>query len=128
MVSCFLVHQTHTHQDLLIFLNFFFYYIKLKQYFLQAHQQTLLPKLSNRDFHIMTLFVPWISEDHHTDNKAEGPGARETLGYKLAPNERTGATRVPFRTHSTYSLRFVSLPLTKTMSDASPTVKIFHKP
>lgn len=33
----------------------------------------------------MTPFVPWISEDHDTDNKAECSGAWETLRYKLAP-------------------------------------------
>lgn len=33
----------------------------------------------------MTPFVPQLSEDHDTDNKAECPGARKTLCYKLAP-------------------------------------------
>lgn len=33
----------------------------------------------------MTPFVPRLSEDHDTDSKAECPGARETLCYKLAP-------------------------------------------
>lgn len=75
----------------------------------------------------MTPFVPWVSEDRDTDNKTECPGAREMLSYKLAPSQRTGATRVLFTTHSTYNLRLVSLPLNKNVSDASPTMKIFYK-